>query len=534
MTSSLPDFSASPAAASAADASSLATLLPGAAAGPAAEFATLIGGAPAPANGSAPVAPEAPPALVACATTSTRLLASSELVSAPGPIALVTLDPVGAIAAAPVVAVDATTGVAAIVEPAEPAAPREVTRDMLEEAATFVTSLLQSLLPEAQLPEFSAVAYQGAAVAVGSDGARWASGLARAEFAPAGGTPAQDTPAAAPAAPQLFTLAADGAIELKLDLAQFKPVDAQATLATAATLEISAELQRPGEIDLRLEASALVAGNAGPAASAAQLGREIFAGKNPARKIDGDILTDPAERNFVIAGEKRVKSASPVAGISVAKTDSTMPVAPIQEGRTPRKPEAVSALPVRADFQVAAPLAERISVPATTPAGQNFAERAVETVTNLVDTQFSASMQKAGSVRLHLRFGGEDLNVRVELKDGAVQTDFRTDSPELRSALAREWQAVAAQSPEQMRRYLEPIFAPNSSSASDSGDTPSFANRHQQQAQQDHSSRPGRDGWTESASFVRRTSLHDSFVPEPAAPRSPVLLPTSSRLSVLA
>lgn len=212
-----------------------------------------------------------------------------------------------------------------------------------------------------------------------------------------------------------------------------------------------------------------------------------------------------------------------------------MPVVPTEEARTTRNPEALSVLPPRVDFQVIVPPVERVIVPTAAPAVQNLAERAVETVTNLVDTQFTASMQKSGSVQLQLRFGGEDLSVRVELKDGAVQTDFRTDSAELRSALAREWQVVAAQSPEQMRRFLEPVFSPNTSPLPSSDEPPSAFGRQQQPAQQDLPSRQARESWNDSThSFSRRSQLSDSFLPETAVPRSPAFLPTSLRLSALA
>jgi hypothetical protein len=54
----------------------------------------------------------------------------------------------------------------------------------------------------------------------------------------------------------------------------------------------------------------------------------------------------------------------------------------------------------------------------------------------------SAREQKA--VNLAFSIGDADLSVRVELHDGEVRTTFRTDSPELRTALSHEWQAVTA------------------------------------------------------------------------------------------
>ena len=125
--------------------------------------------------------------------------------------------------------------------------------------------------------------------------------------------------------------------------------------------------------------------------------------------------------------------------------------------------------------------------------------------------------------------------MRVEIRDGAVHTDFQTDSAELRSALTREWQTLAGQSPEQMRRYLDPVFSPAAASAPAASDPSSSYTRQQQSSQQDQSSRSPREPWAESASpFSRRSQLSDSFIPEPAVTRVPAFLPTSHRLSVLA
>ena len=62
-----------------------------------------------------------------------------------------------------------------------------------------------------------------------------------------------------------------------------------------------------------------------------------------------------------------------------------MPVAPTEETRSTRNPETFSALPLRADFQVVQSPTERITVAPAEPAGQNFAERAVATVTGLAE-----------------------------------------------------------------------------------------------------------------------------------------------------
>jgi hypothetical protein len=330
-----------------------------------------------------------------------------------------------------------------------------------------------------------------------------------------------------------FSVAADGAIELKLRLPPARPVEFKAEASAAAPFQIRAELQLPGEATLRLDAAGFTS-SAENTLRVTPAGQENIAGQISGAKFKRELSEMVSEIKFVFTGDKQVKPLPPEAGITVAKTDSTMPVALIEELRATRKPEQVAGLTMRADFPVALPPGERISDQVAAPAGQNFAERAVETVTNLVEAQFSANMQKSGSVQLRLQFGGEDLRIRVELRDGTVHTDFRTDSPELRTALTREWQTVTAHAPEQTLRYLDPVFSTGQSPASANSDAQQHPARHHP-SQQDLSQRSHREAPADLASpFARRSQLNDTFIPEPAATRGPVLLPTSSRLSVLA
>lgn len=330
--------------------------------------------------------------------------------------------------------------------------------------------------------------------------------------------------------------APDGAVELQFDLPPAVVEAVQALQAEtfeigATPIAIHATLELPGQPVLRIgvgEAAAAVAPDA-PAPAFAQ--RENFAGKKRTAKAALESGVIPAERNFEFTGGKQVKPWSPVAGIPVAKNDTIMSAAPTEEPRAARSPQDSTVLPVRAEFQVAQTCAERITVPAPGPSGQTFAARAVETVTGLVEAQFSASMQKSGSVHLRLKFGGEDLSVRVAIRDGAVHTDFHTDSAPLRAALEREWSAVAAASPEQMQRYVEPVFAPVAAAPADA--QPAFARSSSQQAQPD-AQQQQRAPREEAHAFNRRSLMSESFVPEPPAPRVAAFLPTSLRLSALA
>ena len=107
----------------------------------------------------------------------------------------------------------------------------------------------------------------------------------------------------------------------------------------------------------------------------------------------------------------------------------------------------------------------------TTGQMAQVARRAVESALAVAD-QYVTGDQR--SVKLQFTVGGEQLAVRVELKGNQVHTTFRTDSPELRSALAQEWQSVsAAQTGVRPHRLADPVFASNSSTgqgmSSDSG-----------------------------------------------------------------
>jgi hypothetical protein len=414
---------------------------------------------------------------------------------------------------------------AATAAPADAAPP--VSRDTLEAAAAFAATLMQALVPEVTVPAALEGMRSGAPSAANaiSEPARRDAGGPNPQLASAESVDA--APGEAGAGELRVAHAADSAVEIKLDLPETKTTGETAGKAGMA-FEVRAQLELPGQAVTRFEARGSLSAEDG-----AQTGQAIFAAKMSRAKAASPAGKTAGEINFVFTGDKQVKPRSPESGITVAKTDPIMPAAPIEEVQTARSAEQSSAMPVRPDFQVMPTPAERITAPAEASAGQNFAERAVATVTGLVDAQFSASMQKSGSVQLRLKFGGEDLSVRVELRGGAVHTDFRTDSAELRAALTREMQAVASQSPEQMRRYVAPVFSPADTS-SFSGHSQQQPGRQQQAAQQDLPQRAPRALFDEVAPFAGRSLLRDTFFPEPVAARAPVLLPTSLRLSALA
>ena len=97
--------------------------------------------------------------------------------------------------------------------------------------------------------------------------------------------------------------------------------------------------------------------------------------------------------------------------------------------------------------------AARAPAPAESTSG--VAQRAVEAVLTAAERSQSAGQH---SVNLQFSLSGVDLAVRVQLRSGAVHATFRTDSPELRSALAEEWHSVSAQSAGAPLRMVAPVF----------------------------------------------------------------------------
>jgi hypothetical protein len=522
MTSSLPDFSlpaSAPAGAPTANAADLAVLGDLATAAPG-EFADLIA---------------APPAAVAPAIPSADLRVT---------VSVATCVSLVAVPASETAGVEEGTAVPTI------------SRDTMEAAASFLAAVLQSLLPEAtpvvpepslvgsRLPATGSVTTNSggpnltlgasfqAATAVGTLEGPGSAGPRPADepslVAPAGAIDgsANAPEAASPVPPYSFeaALAADGAIEIEAKFPAASRDGAARDGESTLPLEIEATLELPGQAILRLAATAALESRAGQPDRV----RAKIAATGMQESSSAIAPSISAERNFLTNGKEGVACTSASDGIAVAKPRPAMNAAPTEEIRAPRAADLASAFPAHGQISVAWPSADRTSATSGVSFAQNFAERAVAAVSNVVETQFTASMQKAGSVQLRLRVGDADLAVRVELRNGTVHTNFRTDSADLRAALTREWQAVAAATPEQLRQFVEPVF-----SSATGGESFSSSSR-QHSPQQDQPQRTPRSWLEDALPLNRRESAGEAFASRPAAPRVPVLLPTSLRLSALA
>jgi hypothetical protein len=72
---------------------------------------------------------------------------------------------------------------------------------------------------------------------------------------------------------------------------------------------------------------------------------------------------------------------------------------------------------------------------------------------------------------MQFSMGDAELNLRVELRNGEVQATFSTNSAQLRSDLAHEWQAAAAGNSQSSLHQIQPVFtAPNTGGTLSSGE----------------------------------------------------------------
>lgn len=186
-----------------------------------------------------------------------------------------------------------------------------------------------------------------------------------------------------------------------------------------------------------------------------------------------DVLSEEdsaLEKTFVSAANELVAMRRRPLGTEAANSPATMPASTSYPTAHAPVPDVSSAL-------VSAPggLPERIeshNVLALQLDGVSSAHQAVEVVLRTAD-RLSSLVHK--SVRLEFSVGGEQLDVRVELRSNEVRTTFHTESAELRTALASEWQAVAASSGsgERTLRILPAEFGGSPSANGFSGDASS-------------------------------------------------------------
>lgn len=184
---------------------------------------------------------------------------------------------------------------------------------------------------------------------------------------------------------------------------------------------------------------------------------------------DENAAGDGADKSFLDTGNKRVASHRKQVGTDVAKPEADMFTrylpTPASHAASDHAASGVVALDRAQDVS-----ANRDVVPV---APVSTAHQAVEVVLKTVE---QAATHEQKSVNLRFAVGDVDLSVRVELHANQVHTTFRTDSPELRAALSREWEAMTNTNAGERTLKLVPAFVTSSEQSamnSFAGDTSS-------------------------------------------------------------
>jgi hypothetical protein len=141
------------------------------------------------------------------------------------------------------------------------------------------------------------------------------------------------------------------------------------------------------------------------------------------------------------------------------------------------------------------------------------AAHAVDTVVALVDAQTTRAQGAASAVKINFNFNGDDLAVRIQVSNGSVHTQFRTDSPELRDAISAQWQSVASTPTGRGMNFLQPSF----SGANGSPDAALTFDGGNASRRQDSPESQGRTPSWASSDFEPDSSLEPAPAPTPAA-----------------
>lgn len=209
-------------------------------------------------------------------------------------------------------------------------------------------------------------------------------------------------------------------------------------------------------------------------------------------------------------------------GIDVAKKPIAMPqpAAPFTAPVVPTFDRAWAGVAPTESIEVSAEVSAELPVRAA---------EVVQSVVDVVEAQAASRLQPVPSVTVRFDIGEGALAVRVEMRDGEVRTEFKTDSRELQTALAHEWRSVAT-TLESGVRLADPVFTTTSKS-----DPAGFNGAAGESFSQSRSSGRSSEEYL-AAQSVRglRSRRAPSVDDAPVAAVVSRHVPTSQRLSVLA
>jgi hypothetical protein len=220
------------------------------------------------------------------------------------------------------------------------------------------------------------------------------------------------------------------------------------------------------------------------------------------------------KKDYVTSSRQRVTTAGASVGIGVAQLRSAMPTVLTTHAKSASVPEVLSV------GTFASQTAPASNVAPDGPAPVATARETIAAVVAAIDALQNRPEANQKVVDLQYRVGDEHLALRVELRDGTVHTTFRTDSPELRSALAQEWRSVVQPASGSELRVADPVF---STSQHFNGEA-SFGSSGQGAAYQQHGEPGGSSARPPRVSEFSTPVTSDPVPVTPAANAAPQLL----------
>ncbi len=265
-------------------------------------------------------------------------------------------------------------------------------------------------------------------------------------------TPPSSAPSAQPAAP---AEPADGAAE---------------AVRLAAAGPVMAEVARPAKSGLSRRVE-------GWGQEVAKSAAKFAADATRAPQLSTGVKT-VEEKNFLNIDGEIIAKPDAGLGTGVALRESVMTTSAPTAPSPVFAPVGLGPKEGGIDLGAMGSLDAKVTVPEPI---ERMAHRAVEAVAAMIERGAS---QPTHSVNLKFSVQGADLMVRVALRSEEVQVTFRTDSSDLRTALAQEWQLVRSRDPDGVLHAVTPVFT-----AGDAGNSTSQGGREgggsfaQQQAQ---------------------------------------------------
>lgn len=251
---------------------------------------------------------------------------------------------------------------------------------------------------------------------------------------------------------------------------------------------------------------------------------KIAAAARPASTPAAPALEAAEEKFLSIEEELDVKPHNRL-GIGAAQSGPAM--------SSSFSPPSPSPSGLRLEAAAVAPSAESARAgeppaPETPRPVHEVAHAAVAAVTRALERAETAPRT---AVNLQFSIGDSDLVVRIEHRADEVRATFRTDSAELRTALAQEWQSAATGGADMALRRIEPVFTSTASAGGPGGSADDSAAWSQQRGA---GREPGAGDASPSAAPLRPPSANGNAAASAPAPVRPLVLPTALHLQTFA